>query len=154
MKKSFIFLLICLFGLFNLWAQGPESEAHANLHATDVAFSDYSIKHGMNQALIEFSLPDAVLLRPASAPIIGLQAIEKHLMNKIDTAYTISWEPLQAIVAQSGELGYTYGLYTLRMHDSGKLHRGTYVSIWQKNADGLWRLALDSGNDGLKPHKH
>ena len=29
------------------------------------------------------------------------------------------------------------------------MQRGTYVTIWKKDADGTWKWVLDSGNEGL-----
>jgi hypothetical protein len=44
-------------------------------------------------------------------------------------------------------MGYTYGIYTLIVNDSA--YKGTYVTIWQKQADGTWKFVLDTGNEGV-----
>jgi ketosteroid isomerase-like protein len=52
-------------------------------------------------------------------------------------------------VANSGELGFTYGIYAMRPKDKDTVIYGTYTSIWRKQKDGKWKLALDSGNQGI-----
>ncbi len=114
--------------------------------AADKAFSDLSKKEGMRKAFIEYMENDGVLLRPNHPPIVGADAID-FLSQSVDTAYTLTWIPSAADVSQSGELGYSYGTYTLQMSDTALY--GTYVSIWKKQDDGKWKFVLDSGNPGL-----
>lgn len=80
-------------------------------------------------------------------PITGKQAIT-NIYEKADTSgIRFSWEPLAGDIAQSGELGYTYGIYTLQVDTT--IEKGTYVSIWKKDENGNWKYVLDSGNEGL-----
>jgi ketosteroid isomerase-like protein len=46
----------------------------------------------------------------------------------------------------SGDLGYTYELFTVTAKDTTM--QGTYVSIWKKQKDGNWKFVLDTGNPG------
>jgi len=116
------------------------------IKAADKAFSDLSKKEGMKIAFIEYMENDGVLLRPNHPPIVGADAID-FLSQSADTAYTLTWSPSAADVSQSGDLGYSYGTYTLQMRDTALY--GTYVSIWKKQDDGKWKFVLDSGNPGL-----
>jgi ketosteroid isomerase-like protein len=55
-------------------------------------------------------------------------------------------------VARSGELGYTSGTYDFSMKDaSGKIisDKGKYVTVWKKQADGTWKVLLDTYNSDL-----
>lgn len=113
---------------------------------TDKEFSKASRNMGMKKAFIEFMDDDGILLRPNHMPIIGANAIE-YLTGINDSSYTLTWEPSSVQVAASGDLGYSYGIYNLELHDT-TLH-GTYVSIW-KQKDGKWKFVLDSGNEGIK----
>ncbi len=79
-------------------------------------------------------------------PFVGKGAMSK-LYSGEDSGMVLSWEPLYAEVAESGELAFTYGIYELTVEKS--IHKGTYVSVWRKNSEGDWKLALDSGNEGL-----
>ena len=113
----------------------------------DREFSEFSEKKGFNNAFIEYAHPEAVMLKENSMPIIGKQAITE-IYEKADTSGVhFSWEPLYADIAMSGELGYTYGLYKLKVDTI--VEQGTYVSIWKLDQNGEWKYVLDSGNEGL-----
>jgi ketosteroid isomerase-like protein len=67
---------------------------------------------------------------------------------------SLAWTPVKAEMAASGELGYTYGNYVLKNKDKdGKLvtQYGKYASIWKKQKDGSWKVALDMGNSSPEP---
>ena len=64
--------------------------------------------------------------------------------------YTLDWSPQYAEVAKSGELGYTWGTYSLTyMDQNGEEQKsyGKYLNIWKKQADGNWKVAIDIGNE-------
>jgi len=118
------------------------------LMETDKAFSDMSEEKGMKNAFIEFIDSNGVLLTPNQYPITGAAAID-HLIQQNDTSYSLTWKPNRAFVSKSGELGYTYGVYTLKPKTQDTALYGTYVKIWKKMEDGKWKFVLDSGNEGL-----
>lgn len=114
----------------------------------DRAFSQLSEEKGMKNAFIEYIDSNGVLLRPNELPVVGADAID-YLIQLNDSNYVLSWQPKTGFVAQSGELGYTYGIYTLTPSQKDTILYGTYVSIWKKQADGRWKFVLDSGNEGI-----
>ncbi len=67
---------------------------------------------------------------------------------------TLTWTPVKADMAASGDLGYTYGnyVYTAKNKD-GKLisNYGKYTSIWKKQKDGQWKVVVDMGNSSPDP---
>ena len=113
---------------------------------TDKEFSQASRTQGMRKAFIEYMDDNGILLRPDHPPIIGANAIE-YLTEQNDSSYILTWEPSSAKVAASGDLGYSYGIYNLQLHDTTL--QGTYVSIWKKT-EGKWKFVLDTGNPGIK----
>lgn len=115
---------------------------------TDKEFSAYSEKHGMHKAFLKYIDENGVMLRDKSMPLVGKQALVKLYEGQNDTSFTLIWKPVKADIAQSGDLGYTYGIWTLKTEKEEK--QGTYVSIWKKNPEGKWKFVLDSGNDGLE----
>ena len=152
MKKILLFLMI-LFSLFscNLFTKkkeiaGPDEKQ--KMMDADRAFSKLSVQKGMKNAFLEYIDSNGVLLKPNNFPIIGADAID-YLIQANDSAYTLEWEPSNGNIAQSGELGYTYGLYKLRISGKDSAVFGTYVSIWKKQSDGTWKFVLDSGNEGV-----
>lgn len=59
-----------------------------------------------------------------------------------------TWWPDTAVVAASGDLGYTLGSYAIvgeGEQASDTIARGNYVTVWQKQQDGSWKIAVDIG---------
>ena len=143
---------VCLY-LFIIMMSGCTMEKSGELRVrelmeADQAFSDMSMEKGMNLAFISFCARDAVLLRTNAMPLKGAASIAESISLNDDKGFNLSWEPLHATVAKSGEVGYTYGTYALEMKETGEISRGTYVSIWVKEQES-WKWVLDSGNEGL-----
>ena len=116
---------------------------------TDRSFSKLSEQKGIKFALIQFIDAKGVLLRPASIPIVGGQAIN-YVSQLNDTSYIMTWEPKGGNVALSGEMGYTYGVYSVKPNDKDTVLYGTYVSIWKQQSDGKWKFVLQSQNEGIE----
>ena len=116
---------------------------------TDRDFSKLSEEKGMKQALMHYIDSNGVLLRPNIIPIAGGEAIN-YISQGNDTAYTMTWEPNGGTLAKSGELGYTYGIYSLKPKNKDTLLYGTYVSIWKRKPDGKWKFVLQTGNEGVE----
>jgi ketosteroid isomerase-like protein len=99
---------------------------------------------GLKEAFISFADPDAILLRDGSEPIRGIEAIAKSFGPQIP-GFVLNWEPEFARVADSGELGYTLGHFQALDAEGKVLNKGTYTSVWKKNAAGAWRWLIDVG---------
>ena len=127
---------------------GDVTQTENTLLQVDLEFSDHSAAHGFAAAFENYCAEEGVLLRPDRYPIIGKDAIMNTLKAEGNTEITLTWEPLFAKAAASGELGYTYGIYTLDGPEGATLLQGTYVTIWEKK-DGSWKFVLDTGNQGL-----
>ena len=124
------------------------------LKQADIDFSNLSKEKGMNYAFIEYVAFDGVLLRPFTYPIIGKEKVTEELLANDDKNFQLTWMPLYGDVAASGELGYTYGTFEMKIKkDDGseETRKGTYVSIWKKDKTGKWKFVLDTGNPGLEP---
>lgn len=66
--------------------------------------------------------------------------------------FAVSWEPNRVEVSSAGDMGYTVGAYKLTIHDAqGKpvTDRGKYVTVWQKQLDGTWKVVADIFNSDL-----
>jgi ketosteroid isomerase-like protein len=123
-------------------------EEKLKLMDADRAFAQLSADSGMRTAFMEYIDSNGVLLRPGRYPILGADAID-FLLQQDDKSFTMQWEPKGAGIANSGEMGYTYGLYKIKYNSPDTATYGTYVSVWKKQADGKWKFVLDSGNEGL-----
>ena|SRR5665647_1954326 len=115
----------------------------------DRAFSKLSEERGMKYALMQYIDSKGVLLRPNTIPIVGGEAID-YISQGNDTSYIMTWEPNGGSIAKSGELGYTYGVYSLKPKDKDTVFYGTYVSIWKMQPDGKWKFVLETGNEGIE----
>jgi ketosteroid isomerase-like protein len=157
--KYFLLLVvaaICLNSCNNHEAAPPSHEVmkarmdslRNDLLQTDLAFSQLSEQKGRNAAFIAYAAEHATLLRPFSMPITGKDSIVNLLNAYPDSGYTLTWVPIKADVAHSGDLGYSYGTYSLVIKNIGK-EEGTYCTIWKKDKNHSWKFVLDTGNEGL-----
>jgi ketosteroid isomerase-like protein len=115
---------------------------------TDREFSQYSVAHGAAEAFRTFLLQTAVQLPAGKNPLYGRDNIYKDML-KTGTGYTLSWQPEDGGVSSSGDLGYTWGIYTITIKgkDSNEgASKGKYLNVWKRDAEGNWRVLIDTGN--------
>ena len=155
MKYFILFLILITFTVAckNQKQQNVNSSqaSYIELIAADKAFSKMCEQKGMKTAFIEYIDSNGVLLRPNEMPIVGANAID-YLVQQDDQGYTLSWEPRQGEVSKSGDMGYTYGIYAMRLKSKDTVIYGSYASFWKKQHDGKWKLVLDTGNEGIGQH--
>lgn len=63
--------------------------------------------------------------------------------------FDFQWEPLSGEISSSGDLGFTYGTYTIKFQapdGEWKTRQGHYLTVWRKQNDGIWKVAADVGN--------
>ena len=147
-------LIACLAAALLVTGCGRKSaeDVKAELVAADKAFSAKSHKDGPEAAFQAFLTAHAKLLSNYAE---GAEGVRQTFMQYPKTA-TLEWEPAFADASESGELGYTWGRYTLFVPSPGNglpplLRKGTYVTIWRRQSDGSWKVVLDGGNpDGQR----
>jgi len=126
----------------------PDSKV---LMYADIAFSDYSVKHGFQKAFVEYAHDSVVILKAKHMPQVGKKDLIRSYVGKSDSAVSLTWKPAKAIIAESGDLGYTYGFWTFVA--KGDTSRGTYLTIWKMDANQQWKYIADTGNEGLGNQK-
>jgi ketosteroid isomerase-like protein len=115
--------------------------------SADRNFSKMASEKGVAEAFLYYA--DEKVIKPTSGqqPLVGKFALLEWYKNN-PVNYSLSWEPLKA--EASGNLGYTFGGYTLTTKTRDGLRDtiqyGNYVSIWKRKKDGSWRYVLDTGN--------
>jgi len=145
MKKALLILFIL--GLIFSCTEKKTAANSKELMEADLAFSDYSVKHGIQKAFIEFAHDSVVLLKDNRLPIVGKQSLIDSYKDRSDSGLVLTWKPEAATISQNGDLGFTYGIWTLvAKSDTSK---GTYLTVWKRNSTGQWKYAADTGNDGL-----
>jgi len=129
--------------------QADVGAERAALMRIDAEFSRLSVAKGMQTAFAAYLADDAKSFPQGGFMLSGREAIVADLAPPPNRPpATLSWEPLGADVATSGDLGYTYGRYELATTDAegAKVVRhGKYVTVWKRAGEG-WRIALDIGN--------
>ena len=120
---------------------------------SDREFALFSVENGAAEAFNKYLSVDALELPAGKNPVEGRSIIYDSMKEHQDS-YTLDWSPQYAEVSNSGELGYTWGTYTLSYSDeSGEEQRsyGKYLNIWKKQNDGSWKVAVDMGNSSPNP---
>ncbi len=90
---------------------------------------------------------DGVLLGNGAAPVIGKVAIEKS-STWSPKDYQLTWTPTDAVMGPSGAIGYTWSVYEGHSKDANGNPvdtSGRFITIWRKEPDGSWKVALDAG---------
>jgi ketosteroid isomerase-like protein len=151
-KKRFnIMLFVLIINLFFMISCIKNSKKTSSdvLMKADINFSIMSEKNGMQKAFLAFFADRGVMLRDNAYPLVGRDSLVSLFSNRTDTSFILSWRPVFARIAKSGELGYTYGYYARTIKSTGVISRGTYVTIWEKQKDGTWKFVMDTGTSGL-----
>ena len=137
--------LIASLLLFAVAALGAREDL---LLQADREFAQAAAARGA-EGFISFFAEEVTLLGKEGAPIVGKAAASAVIRRGWALPqYTLTWTPLHAELAKSGELGYTYGTYERKFLQDGKPFRetGKYVTAWKKQRDGKWKVILDLGN--------
>ncbi|MFN3839374.1 MAG: YybH family protein [Cyclobacteriaceae bacterium] len=144
-----IYRLLFLFVTLAACQANDDSEAlRLEVLETDKNFNRMAQEKGIAAAFIFYADENVVKPAPGRQPIVGKFALMESFKNNPLGESTLRWSPLKA--EASGNLGYTFGGYTLQTKSEDGLRDtvlyGTYVSIWKRKNDGSWRYVFDTGN--------
>lgn len=111
------------------------------LLAFDKKFVEGIEKGGAAATYKQYLAPQARLYRMNQQPYTEPAAIDQLLAQPI----TLGFFPLNASVAESGDLGYVYGNSQVATTAAGKTVKqgGNYLRIWKKDSQSQWKLVLD-----------
>jgi len=120
-----------------------------SLVETERAFAKASAERGIRDAFLAFLAVNSIVFRPG--PVDGLKAFR----DSPASAGSLSWYPVFADIASSGDLGYTTGPYESRSGPTEKpqLRHGHYVTLWRRQPDGAWKAVLDVGSSNPAPDR-
>jgi ketosteroid isomerase-like protein len=111
------------------------------LRAADAAFAEEAGRSGLQAAYRERSTKDLLIFRRGSAPIGGRLAV---LSVTSSAPMRLALQPSHAEASRAGDLGFTYGAYTIAAAGGGE-QKGYFLHVWKRQADG-WKLAADVTN--------
>jgi ketosteroid isomerase-like protein len=146
MRSKFLSVL-ALLALAGAHAQAVDLEkALGSLIASEKAYAKLAGEKGFREASISVFADDAVIFAPTA--VNG-----KKFWREAKENPTLRWRPTFASISQSGELGYTTGPWeSSKASDVNKPDAfGHFVTIWRKNKDGVWKVALDVGLNHPQP---
>jgi ketosteroid isomerase-like protein len=124
----------------------PDSTpALESLVAAERAFAADSVARGIRASFLSAFAEDGINFDPR--PQHTRAELLKEPEPETPSPLQLDWHPVWADVSSAGDLGYTTGPYVLR--HLGTAHtppgHGYYFSIWKKQADGSWKVILDTG---------
>lgn len=99
----------------------------------------------LEQAMDLFLAEDAMVFPPDTEFITGRDT-QKDMFKAwlAMDGVELDWEPIDAFVSQSDDMGYVWGL--VRWKNPGRpLHLGKYISVWAKT-DGRWLNKMEIRN--------
>jgi ketosteroid isomerase-like protein len=148
-RRSSVALFLCLVfssGVARAADPSPAEAARAMVES-ERKFYQTGQEKGTRAAFLAFLADDAIVFRPG--PVNGKEAWGK----RAETGLDLIWEPTFAAIARSGDFGYTTGpaKWKANKKDEKFLGYGQFVSIWKKQKDGAWKVALDLGIENPEP---
>ena len=117
------------------------------------AFAKATAQRGID-GWMEFMAPNAVEL--GAEPLVGLDQIRAGMGKQLGTpGFKLTWEPTKAEFLGDGDVGFAVGRYEAHYNGAdGKpqVEKGTYLTTWQKQKDGSWKVVSDIGSPDPPSH--
>ncbi len=94
---------------------------------------------------------DAVVLPPGLSSVVGKAALREYVRASLRVlGFRITWVSTDAHFSPDGNLAYMFGQNAVTLN--GANHEpmtttGRAVTIWRRDADGVWRCAVDIWNE-------
>ena len=144
-------ILLCLLLLASLsFAADRDVQV---LMDSERAFAKATAERGVD-GWMEYMAPNAVELM--AEPLVGLDQIRAGMSKQFRLpGFKITWEPSKAEFLGKGDFGYAVGRYQVRFDDQDSkpvVERGTYLTTWQKQKDGTWKVVSDIGSPDPPAH--
>ena len=143
---------LCLLAALSAGARAAEESAAAGdarcaVWARELGFADALVRHDAS-AFAGFLHADAVF-GVGHEPTRGREAILADWMPLIEgKALELRWYPERVSVGGDGRTAYSSGPALYRNPKDGSHRLGRFGSVWQRDADGQWRVIFD---DGIRP---
>jgi len=145
-RRTACFLATCLILVSApLQAETPAKAVQEMVEA-EKKFYQTGQEKGTRAAFLEFLAEDGIVFRPG--PVNGREVWGK----REETGFDLVWEPTFAAIARSGDFGYDTGPARWRANRKEEKFTGYghFISIWKKQKDGTWKVALDCGIENTR----
>ena len=104
---------------------------------------------------LSYFTDDAIVMAPNEPMRVGRDSIRVMMTQMFSSpGFAIKWQVTKVEVAGSGDLGYSIGTYEAAMADAkgtAVSDHGKYTTVWKKQADGSWKVAVDMFNSDVPP---
>ena len=105
------------------------------------------------EAYTSFFAADAIVMPPHLPILVGADAIRAWVTESMAfPGFAVTWTTTSTEVAGSGDMGYTLGTFVFQMSmpdGSTITDNGKFTTIWKKQADGTWKVAVDTFNSDV-----
>lgn len=134
-----------MFACLSARGETPTEAGRAMVEA-EKKFYETGQEKGTRAAFLEWLADDAIVFRPG--PVNGKEAWGK----RADTGLDLVWEPTFAVIARSGDFGCDTGpaRWRAKKTDEKFSGYGHFISVWKKQKDGAWKVALDCGIENTR----
>jgi len=125
-------------------------DARQSLAAAERAFARDGLDLGVRAAFVAHFAPDGLVFEPAP---VRVREIWPARPAPVDPrAVRLEWWPMLVDVARAGDLGISTGPFHL-VDTTGRAPEryGAFFSVWQRQADGTWKVWLDMGAGSNAP---
>lgn len=112
---------------------------------TEKAFAAMAKEQGIPEAFVAFAADDAVILRNNTL-FKGKAGIGSSFSQATADKRELTWAPDFVDVSAAGDLGYTYGKYSVSVTDSlgnKTVNEGIFHTVWKRQPDGTWKFVWD-----------
>lgn len=126
--------------------------ATTTLLDTDRAWGRLASANASVDSIVDYWTSDARVILPGQPIVVGAEALRGMVASmQAIPGFRIEWTPDSAVVAPSGDVGFTFGTNRITAPDAQGVLRtteGRYVTWWRLEADGRWRCSVDISNEG------
>ena len=154
MKKTITILSLLISGAIFFSSCTQSAQADLSVQATkeimdaDIAMSNLATKEGFFKALLTYAADSVIIPREGKLPFMNKPEVQASWGDK-PVIKEITWSPVRAEAAKSGDMGYSFGFSTYKGSDTTTYTN--YCTIWKKQKDGSWKFVFDGGNNTPAP---
>lgn len=126
-------------------AHEPDAEevALGSLVDAEFAFARMGSERGIREAFLANFSDEGIAFEPA--PVRLRETWSARPAPADPLALKLAWEPAQAGVARSFDMGYSTGPFTLSSATQPVPRHGVFFSVWQRSRGRTWKVMIDAG---------
>ena len=130
---------------------GQPAQTARDVAEAERAFARRSVEIGWPEAFLEFFADDAVSYAPD--PGNAKERLRKRPPTPQPQKVILDWWPVYADISRSGDMGLSTGPSVAYENtpERKEVYHGYYFSVWKKQPDGTWKVAIDVGVETPPP---